>query len=156
MLRHLFHAVEGLVNLLLAFETEGDGDDTYSEDAQFFRHAGDDGSSTGAGATTHAGGDERHLRAVVEHALQRAFTLFGSGTRSLGLVACSQTFSTQLQVYRNGGVVERLTVGVAEHEGDIVDAFLVHVVHGVAATATHTDDFNDAVLFWQVFEFEAL
>ena len=64
VLGHLLHAVEGLVNLLVALETEGDGDDAYGEDAHLLGDLGDDGCGTGAGAATHAGGDEGHAGAV--------------------------------------------------------------------------------------------
>ena len=47
----------------------------------------------------------------------------------------------------DGTVVECLIVGVAQHEGDIVDALAIHVVHGIATATAHTDDLDDAILF---------
>ena len=50
---------------------------------------------------------------------------------------------------RNGRVVKCLIVGVAEHEGYIVDAFAIHVVDSIAATASYTNHLDDAFLsFW--------
>ena len=57
-------------------------------------------------------------------------------------------------MYGHWRVVECLCVGVAKYEGDIVDAFAVHVVDGVAATATNTDDFDNAVLLLRLTEVE--
>ena len=37
-------------------------------------------------------------------------------------------------------------IGVADHKRDVVDALLVHIVYGVAASTTHTDHLDDAVL----------
>ena len=47
----------------LAFEVERLGDDADGEDAHIARGLCDDGSSAGAGAAAHAGGDEHHVGA---------------------------------------------------------------------------------------------
>ena len=100
--RHLFHAVEGLVDLLRSFETEGNGDDTHREDAHLLGDAGNDGGCTSARAATHTGGDEGHLRAVAEHVLHILNAFLGSLTGFLGFVTGSKAFLTQLQMYGYG------------------------------------------------------
>ena len=94
MLGHLLHAVQGLVNLAVTLETEGNGDDTDGQDAHLLRHTGYHGSGTSARATAHTGGDEGHARAVSQHILDVVETLLGSGTSLLGLVAGTKTLGT--------------------------------------------------------------
>src|SRR5665647_1984645 len=40
---------------------------------------------------------------------------------------------------------QRLIVGVAKHKGHILDAFLVHVVYGIASATTNSDDLDDGL-----------
>ncbi len=152
MFRHLFHAVEGLVDLLRSFETEGDGDDAHGEDAQFLADACDDGCCSGAGASAHAGGDECHLGAVAEHVAHVLKAFFGGLARLFGLVASTESLFAELQVDGHWAVVECLVVGIAEHEGHVVYAFAIHVVHGIASTSAYADHFDDAILFFRLAE----
>ena len=71
--------------------------------------------------------------------------LLGSSLSLLGTVAGSQSLAAQLELDGHGGVVECLVVGVADDEGHVVDAFLVHVVDSIASSATYSDDLDDAV-----------
>ena len=50
---------------------------------------------------------------------------------------------TELQTVGDGAVAQGLAVGVAYYEADIVDAFVIHVLDGIAATAAHADDLDD-------------
>ena len=147
VLRHLLDTVQCLVNLAVALEAEGNGDDAYGEDAHLLRHAGNDGSGSGARAAAHAGSDEGHARAVVKEVLDVVQALFGSGSRLFGAVAGTKSFLAQLQVDGDGRVVQRLVVGITQYEGDIVDAFAVHVVDGIAATSTNAYHLDYAILF---------
>ncbi len=104
--------------------------------------------------TTHTGRDECHFRAVVEHSSDLVDALHSGLTGTLGAVAGSKTFGTQLQVLGYGRVVQGLRVGVAEHKRHVVDAFTVHVVHGVATATTDSDDLDDALLFVRLAEIE--
>ena len=152
MLRHLLHTVERLVDFLVALEAEGDGDDANSEDAQVFRLTGNDGRCSSACSSTHTGRDKGHASAVVEH-VAYVFDAFLSGlTGPFGFVAGSQSLFSQLQMNGHGAVVEGLVIGIAEHESDIVDAFAVHVVDGIASTATYANDLDDAFLFFGLTE----
>ena len=152
VLRHLFHAIEGLVDFLWTFEAEGNGDDTHGEDAKLLRHFGNDWCSTRSGATTHTSGDERHARSIAEHIANVVDALLRCHAGLLGLVACTEPLLAQLQMHGHGRVVECLVVGVAKHEGDIVDAFAIHVVHGIATAATHADNFNNTIFFFGLTE----
>ena len=149
MLLHLFNTVEGLVYLTVALKTEGDGDNAYGEDAHLLGDARNDGCCTRSGTTTHAGGDKGHAGAVVQHLLDVFQTLLCGHTGLLGTVTGTKTFLAQLQMNGNRGVVECLIVGVAEYEGHVVDALAIHVVDGIAATASYTNHLDDAFLsFW--------
>ena len=143
MLADFFHAVQCLVYLLVALPTERDGDDTDSQDVHFFGGLCNDGRCTRTCTTTHSGGDEDHFRAVVQHGLDVFDTFFGCLTGTGGTVSGSQTFFAELQLHRNGRVFQRLVVCVAQYERYIMYAFPVHVVYGITATATHTDNFDD-------------
>ena len=44
-----------------------------------------------------------------------------------------------------GRIVECLVICVAQHEGYVVYALAIHVVDGIAATATNTNHLDDAV-----------
>ena len=143
LLGYFLDAVERLVDFLVTLEQEGDGDDAHGEDVHGLGLAGNDGSCTRAGAAAHAGCDEDHLGAVVEHLAYFLNALLGSLTGAFGTVAGTETFVAQLEPRLHGRVGECLGVGVAHHEVDVVNAFAVHVVHGIAAAAAHTDDFNN-------------
>ena len=69
VLRHLFHAVESLVYLAVALETERYGHYSHREDAHLLADTGYHGSGAGTCSTAHSGCYERHASAVVEHVL---------------------------------------------------------------------------------------
>ena len=103
-------------------------------------------SGSGACSAAHTCGDERHLRAVVEHAAYVVDALCGCLTGALGTVAGSKAFLAELQMHGHGTVVEGLCVGVTEHKGHVVYAFAIHVVDRIAAASTNTNHLDDAVL----------
>ena len=154
VLRHLLDTVKGLVNLLGTLEAEGDGDNTHGEDTHLLRNAGNNRGSTSAGATTHAGGDEGHTCTVAEHGLDVLKALLSSLAGTLGLVAGTETLGTELQMDGHGRIVECLCVGITKDESNVVDAFAVHVVDSIAATAADADNLNDAVLLLRLTEVE--
>ena len=94
--RHLLNTIESLVNLLVALEAEGNGNDTYSEDIHLLADTGDDRSSTCAGAAAHTCGDEGHAGAIVQHIMNVVDAFFGSGACLFGTVAGSESFTAQL------------------------------------------------------------
>ena len=85
-------ALDGVHRLVVALATlklEGHGDDADGEDTSRFGHARDDGSSAGAGATTHTGGHEHHVRAR-ERLLDGLPALLGRLLADLGVAARAQ------------------------------------------------------------------
>jgi hypothetical protein len=103
-----------------AFEMERLGHDADGEDAHLARDLGDDGGGAGAGAATHAGGDEHHMRAgemvadLVDH-------LLGGGAADLGLRAGPETLGdlhAHLDDALGLGGGERLGVGIGDDELD--------------------------------------
>ena len=154
MLLHLFDAIEGLVDLAVAFETEGDGDDTNGQDAELLGDAGNDRGCTGTGTTAHTSCDKGHAGAIVEHALDVFKTLFCCLTGFLGLVAGTETFLAQLQMNGHRRIVESLVVCVAQHECHVVNAFTIHVVDSVSATTAYTNHFDDAMILFGGSEIE--
>ena len=102
VLRYLLYAVEGLVNLLVALEDKGYGDDAHGQNAHAFGLACHDGCGTGACATAHAGGDEDHLGAIVEHAAYVLYALFGGLSGAFGSVAGAKALLAQLQAGGDG------------------------------------------------------
>ena len=137
-----FHSVQRLVYLLDAFPLVGYGDDAHGEYVHFLGRLGYDGGGACAGASAHACGDEHHARAVAEMVSDVVHAGFCLAAAFIGVVAGAEAFAQQ-QLVGHGRVVEGLRVGVAHHEGHAVDAFVVHVVHGVASAAAYADYFDD-------------
>ena len=63
-----------------------------------------------------------------------------------GVVSGSQSsggLASQLDFDRNVRLVQCLAVCIAENEGNVVNALLVHVLDGVSTSSSYTDDFDD-------------
>ena len=103
---------------------------------------GYDGAGARARATAHASGDEYHLCALVERLAYGVEAFKGVGPSLFGVAPGTQA-RAQLETGGHGRVVERLPVGVAHEEMDVVEALAVHVAHGVVAAAAHADDLDD-------------
>ena len=85
VLVHLLDTVESLVDLTVALETEGNGDNTHGENT-----------------TSHTSRDKGHAGTIVKHVLDVFNTLFCCQTGFLGLVTSTESFLTQLQMHGNG------------------------------------------------------
>ena len=96
MFRHLLDTIQCLVDLAVALETEGNGDDTYGQDAHLLRDARNDRRSTGTCTTTHTGCDKGHTGAVVQHFLDFIEALLSGSTCLFGLVAGTESLLAQL------------------------------------------------------------
>jgi len=66
----------------------------------------------------------------------------GRGLAHFGLAAGAQALGAQLDDLRRARAIERLRVGVRADELDALHPFVEHVLHGVAAAATHADDLD--------------
>ena len=116
MLRHLLNTIQRLVNLAIALETEGDGDDTDGQDAHLLRDAGNDGGCTCTRTTTHTCGDKGHTGAVAKYLLDILQTLLSGSACLFGTVTGTQSFLTQLQMDGNRRIVECLIISVTQYE----------------------------------------
>ena len=124
-----------------AFEGERLGDDADGQDALVAGGLGDDRRGAGAGAAAHAGGDEAHVRALerLDDLVER---LFGRGAADLGPRAGAEALGdleAELDAAVGIGIVERLSIGVGDHEIDALDVGAHHVGDGVAARAADAD-----------------
>ena len=140
----LLQAALGLGLAALAFEGEGLGDDGDGERAHFAGERGDDRRGAGAGAAAEAGGDEHHVGAfegfddlvgVFERGLASDFGI-GARAEAVG------ELDAELDLDRRVRELERLQIGVGDHELDAFEVRLDHAVDGVAAAAADADDLD--------------
>ena len=152
---HLLGAVERLENLFVAFEEEWDCYDADGEHAVVAGNASHHRGGTGACSATHTGGDEHHLGFVVKQGGNLVGAFFGCCLSHLGVVAGTQALTgvrADEQTRWHWRAVEVLTVGVAHHKRHALNVLHIHVVDGIAATATHTHHFDDSRHLVVVFE----
>ena len=106
------------------------------------------GRGAGAGAAAEAGGDEDHVGAF-----QRLDDLVGVFQRGLaadlGIGAGAEAvgeLDAELDAHRGARHLQRLQVGVGDHELDAFQVSVDHAVDGVAAAAAHADDLDLGVV----------
>jgi hypothetical protein len=106
----------------------------------------------GAGAATHAGGDEQHVRAGNGTAdfLDRQFGRFAA---FLGLAARTQPCAAKLNGAGGQAAREGLRVGVGAQKFHPLHLAGDHVVHSVAAAASDTNDLDLGALV-EFFDFD--
>ena len=143
-LDQLLHAALGLHHAALAFKRKGAGDDGDGQRAHLAGQRCDDGSSSGARATTETRGDEDHVRAFERFDdLVRVFE--GGAASDVGVCACAEAageLDAELQLDGSVGELEGLHVGVGGDELDTLDAGGDHAVDGVVAATAHADDLD--------------
>ena len=115
---------------------------------------GHDRSRTSACAAAHTGRDEHHSGAVVEEFLDFIDTIQSSLTATLRAVTGSEALA-ELEFVGHGRVAQRLLVCVTKYVGDIVDALVVHVCHGVTAAAANSNHLDDAGVAGLHYELDA-
>ncbi len=157
MLAQLGDAVLRDLHAPLELERKRLGHHGHGQDAELLGELRDNRRGPCAGSTAHAGGDEHHVRtleeiddsvAILECRLSADIGI-GAGTEALGHIA------PELQRGAHGGLVERLRVGIRTHEFDAFDIRAQHVLDGVAATATNTDDtYDSAALTICIYQFK--
>ena len=130
----------GLTHALVAFKLERLGHNTNGQNTQFTRGLRYDRRSACARTTTHTGGDETHMRTgkVINDLLN---ALFGSGGSNRGTRTCTQPlghFHAQLDTIFRFRLLKRLCVRIGDHKLHTIELLVDHVVHSVAASATHT------------------
>src|SRR5690606_21664964 len=137
----LFNAELRRAHAALALEVERLGDDANGEDAPLAGSSRDDRRCARSSATTHASGDEAHMRMsqLVEDFVN---ALFGSSTANLGLGSGTQTFGNigtelnHLLGLRHG---QCLSVGVRANELHAAQTRIDHVVDGVTTASANTE-----------------
>ena len=135
---------------MYAFEVEGLGHHANGQNAGFACRSGDDRCRPGPGAAAHAGGDESHMRAfeIGQNLVERLFSRGaadirpGPGAKPLGDAA------TQLNAAFAKRLLQGLGIGVGHKKLDPTQLGLDHVVDGIAAGATDTDDGDLRRKFW--------
>ena len=150
MLAELLDASLGLGATARALEAEGACNDSHNENllvfvvvkVYAFGYLGDDGSRTGAGTTSHTGGDEEHLRVVRQSLTNVGFLRLGGLFGALRLVACPKAKVTQRNLVGHRRSIQGFHIGVADDKVHSLDTFVVHVVYCIAAAAANTDNLD--------------
>ena len=135
------HAQVSVGHAAAAFKLERLGDHAHGEDAHLFGNARNHRRCTRACATTHAGGDEQHVRAF-DGGADIGFGALSGFAAFFRLAASAQTGLTQLDEAVRRAAGQGLRVGVGADEFNALNLALDHVLHGVAAAAADTDHFD--------------
>ena len=102
------------------------------------------GAAPGAGAAAESGGDEHHVGAF--EGFDDFVGVFERGLASdVGIGARAEAVGelhAELDLHRRARELERLEVGVGDHELDAFEVRLDHAVDGVAASAADADDLD--------------
>jgi hypothetical protein len=107
------------------------------------------GRSAGSGATTHACGDEHHVRPdeVIANLVD---DLFGGGAADIGLRTRAET-SARCQAHLDDAFGphrgQRLGIGIGNNEVDAREPGIDHVVDGVTARAADAKNSNPRLQF---------
>ena len=134
VLAKALNALLCLAKAHVAFKSKRSGDDADSEDSEFARGFGDDGSGSRTGSATHARGDEHHFGLGSEGGLNLGVALEGGLLADFGVRAGSEAFGegrSELDFGLYRAVSQRLAVGVADNEIHPANALVLHVVDGV-------------------------
>ena len=144
VLAQLLDTAERLFVTDLALDGQRRGDDGHGQQPHLLGQLGDDGRCSRARSAAHAGGDEEHLRTgLFEHLTDFGQRLDGRAAAVLRIVPGSETFGAEADLPLNGAFVERLLVGVADHERNAPDPEVPHMVYGIAPCAADADHRND-------------
>ena len=140
ILLHAARSLDGTVDFVHTLEEERYGDDAHREYAFVLGHACNHRRAAGAGAATHACGDENHLDVLGEYLLyvghafeSRRLAGFGltAGAKSSGGLGAEQHLGGDRQGH------QRLAVGIKHHKVNAAHALAVHVCNGVATAAAN-------------------
>ena len=141
-LLELLDARQGLQFATSAFTFHRHGDDTHGQDTLVLGQLGHDRCRTSACAATHTGGDKQHLGVVIQERFNFATAHLGGFTSNVGVVAGTEFALAKVHGSLHLALQQSLMVGVAKDEVNPLNALFHHVVDSVAATATHTNDFD--------------
>ena len=129
------------INAKVTFEMERFGHNADRQNAELPGCLGDDRRRASAGAATHSGGDENHVRTgqviadFVDH-------FIGRGAPHIRLRSGAEAFG-RLHAHLDDAFGfrhrERLRVGIGDDKIDALEAGSNHIVDGVAARAAHSE-----------------
>ena len=143
-------AAVGIAHAPATFKIKGLGDNTDRQNTHLACHASDHGRRAGAGATTHAGGDEQHVRTGNGRA-DVVHRQFGSVASLVGHAAGTQAAAAELDRLVRCAATQRLGVGIGANKFHALHRATNHVGDGVAAATTNTDDLDLGALVERYF-----
>ena len=128
-----------------AFEAERLGHHTHGQYTHFTSHFGHHRRRTGTGATTHAGGNEGHVRTFKLRT--NLFPVrFRSRLAGFRLGAGTEAALAQRQLGGCCIACQRLGIGVGSDELNAAHAFADHVLDGIATGTTYAEHLDDGAL----------
>src|SRR5690606_36141799 len=142
MAMQLVDAILGKTHTAIAFEIERLGHHTNGQTALLAGRAGHNRRSASARATTHAGGDEDHVR-TGEMIVDLIPAFFGSCTTDFRVRASAEAFGdtdTELDDALGLGKRQGLSVCIGHHKIDAAETGLDHIVDGVAPGTTRSEN----------------
>ncbi len=140
----------------MAFELERLGHHGDRQDAHLASNLCDDRRRAGTGSTTHAGGDEEHVR-TLDHLLDAISILHCGLAADLGIRACAESLgyiAADLQRGLHPRAVQRLGIGVGADEIHALDSTRDHVLDSISSAASDTQHFYDCILAISVHQLE--
>jgi len=110
----------------------------------------------GTGTASHSRRNKHHV--TTGQGGSYFILVFFNGPVSHGGI-CSRTKAmsevlANLDLVLSGRTIESLHVGIDHAELDILNAACNHVVHGIPATATYTDDFDPRSVIMRIIKFD--
>ena len=154
VLTQLLDSPERLFVTDLSLDGQRRSDDGHRQQSHLAGQLGDDGRGARTGSAAHAGRDEDHLRAgLFERLPDFGQRLDSRTTPVLGIVAGSEPLGSEAYLQLDRALVERLLVGIADHERNPPDTEIPHVVHGIAPGAADAYDRNDRAVHARSLDF---
>ncbi len=145
----MFHGPDPFLRLhhpFLSFVGERGGDDPDGQDAQIFTDLGNDGGAAGAGAAAHARSDKGHFGIDFEDRFDLLQAFFRRLPANVRICAGPQSLGEmgpELYLVGHTALSDRLRIGITNNEIHPFNVLAEHMVHCIAATATHTNDFDN-------------
>ena len=134
-----------LAGAYIAFKSEGQGHNSYRENAHFLSRFGNNGCSPCSRAASHSSRDKGHFGVRRQQGFDLFHAFLGGTCPNLRIGSCAHPFGEvlpKLDFGFDGTVLQGLRIGVADHKIYAVDSSKFHVVHGIASSSTDANDFD--------------
>ena len=131
---------------LLSFVGERGCDDPDRQDTQIFTDLGNNGCTSRAGAAAHARSDKGHFSIDLEDRFDLLQALLRRLPANVRICAGPQSLGEmgpELYLVGHTALSDRLRIGITDNEIHPFNVLAEHVVHCIAAAATHTNDFDN-------------